>query len=221
MIDLAKINGEFARLDTALRGGQLDLARFRAERRKVLLDFDERASTTTPGATLGSETTRVDPPFELAPAPVASDATSTERSSPPMGMWALGVAALFVLGLSVWWSLKDQAPSAEAAPVTVTAVASAPAPAPAAPTATELPQDVANALVQSAWTNADLSSFLQRWSRLSPESVRAATDDPRIWLLRGQTGERLRDARETESVSSSQATQARTRQLEQVQAAIR
>lgn len=215
MVDLTHINREFERLDTALRGGQLDRVQFRAERRKLLLDFDERASTTTPGATQGSEITRVDPPFEL-PAPAPDTPTPVERAAPPLAMLVmLGSAALVVLALGGWWLLGRE----PGAPPAAMAVAATPASS-EPPAVSELPQDVANTLIQSAWTDADLNSFLQRWSRLPPDAVRAATDDPLIWLLRGQTEQRLRDAREAESVNPSEPAQARTQQLGQVHAAI-
>lgn len=210
MVDLAKINRELSRLDSALRSGQLDLAQFRAERRRILLDFDERASTTQPGATHGSEITQVDPPSPLPVSEPPPFPVEPRRAGLPMGMLGVGFAALIVIGLGAWWFFM-RPPSAPP-----------PASMPAAGTAVgELPQDVAGWLTQSNWTDADLGEFLQRWQRLPPETVRAAADDPRIWLLRGQTEQRLRDARESESVSPSDAAQARTRQLEQIQAAIR
>lgn len=218
MADLARLNQEFARLDGALRSGRLDVQGFRAERRRILLDYDERTSTTTPGAAHAGEITQVDPPFELPRAAAPAVAEPASRAM-PMGMLVIGLALLIVVGLGLWWFLgrapQASTPSAAAAPVTAAAETFV------APAGTELPQDVANTLVQSNWTEADVKEFLDRWSRLAPETVRAATDDPRIWLLRGQTEQRLRDAREAESLDASELAKARRLQLEQIQTAIR
>lgn len=219
MADLTRLNRELARLDGNLRSGRLDVKGFRAERRKLLLDYDERNSTTTPGAARGSEITRVDPPFEL-PAVAPSDPPGAPPASTPMGMRVVTlVAGLIVIGLGSWWFLGR--PPATNVALPAAAPVAAPAESAVAPASADLPQDVANALIQSSWSEADVNEFLERWNRLAPEAVRAATDDPRIWLLRGQTEQRLRDAREAESLDTSELAKARRAQLEQIQAAIR
>lgn len=211
MVDLTKINRELARLDGELRSGRLDVARFRAERRRILLDFDERTSTTLPGATAGAETTLVDPPFELP------DSTSTQAPAAeqipakrglPVGLLLTAVAGLIAAAVAAWWFFGQPSATKSAAST-------------ATPLATELPQDVAGALMQTNWSAADLDVFLQRWQRLPPAAIRAASDDPRIWLLRGETDRRLRDASDAESVDPSDESKARMQKLQDIQAVIR
>lgn len=221
MSEVARLNRELTRLDEALRSGTLDREQFRAHRRKLLLDFEERQTTTTPGAQPSAESTPLDLPPPAQPeraVPLPSPSRETPPESPPrkgsMGKIVLFIVALLVVGLGAWWMFGRSAglgepPSADSAPP------------PAAQSATELPQDVASALMQTAWRQEDLAEFLQRWQRLPPEAVRAASDDARIWLLRGETDQRLRDAREAASIANTPESQQLVQQLEQVQAVIR
>lgn len=225
MSSISHVNRELARLDGELRGGGIDRQSFRNQRRKLLQDFDERQTTTTPAATgAGDEETVVDPPMEVpfdrasSPASPSADPTPAARRSPPMGMAVIGLSGLVVVAIGAWWLLSDRSGAANSNPRAAAPVAAA---APAPNSATELPQNVAAALLETEWTDADVADFLQRWSRVSPEAVNAAKDDARIWLLRGETDRRLRDARDAESVDHSPEAVVRIQQLEQVQAAIK
>lgn len=212
MANLATINQEFARLDSALRSGRLDVAQFRAERRRVLLDFDERTSTTLPGVTTGGETTLVDPPIELPASPTkslsAAEEMPTTKGRLPSGLLLTAVAGLIAAAFFAWWLIGQSSSPKPEATQTV-------------PIATELPQDVAAALMQTSWSAVDVDAFLRRWQRLPPATIHAARDDPRIWLLRGEADRRLRDARDAESVDPTDESKARTQKLEQILEAIR
>ncbi len=228
MNSAAEVNRELTRLDAELRAGGIDRSMFRSKRRKLLLDFEERQTTTTPGVLTGNEVTLVDPPAGLplhlpasAPAPAPSappPEANTPTRSPALGIAVLLIGVLVVLALASWWVFKPK--SAVATTPAVGAPASAPAAA--APIAgAETPQSVASVLLATEWTDADVNGFLQHWRQLSPEAIRSATEDSRIWLLRGETGRRLREAREAESVEHSAELQVRVHQLEQLQATIR
>jgi hypothetical protein len=222
-----KVNRELARLDSELRAGSIDRATFRAQRRRLLLDFEERQTTTQPSdgaaAAAGTETTQVDPPVDAGsfilpePPPVPSEtpAAATKRAGAAIAVYAVG--AILVLGVAGWWFTRpiSQAPPTLPAPVS-----------PSAPAATQsiagadTPQTLAAALAESEWSEADVANFLTRWQQLSPEAIAAATEDSRVWLLRGETGRRLREARETESLEQSVESKARVEQLERVQNAV-
>lgn len=228
MTNAAKVNRELMRLDSELRAGSIDRGTFRSRRRKLLLDFEERQATTTPGALASSETTLVDPPGEMplylppiAAAPEREEAEPEKRGGKPAaGIAMIAIGAVVLLGLAAWWMFKPESelPVVVAAPATA-----APAPAPgAAPIAgADSPQSVASALLATEWTEADIAEFLRSWSTLAPESIVAATEDSRIWLLRGETGRRLRESREAQSIEGSAELHTRVQQLERVQAAIR
>lgn len=212
MANLATMNQELARLDSALRSGSLDVAQFRAERRRVLLDFDERTSTTLPGVTTGGETTLVDPPVEMPASPTmslsAAEVATTRQGRLPIGLILTAVAGLIAAAFAAWWLIGR---SSSLTPEAVQTI----------PASTELPQDVAAALMQTSWSAVDVDAFLQRWQRLPPATVHAARDDPRIWLLRGEADRRLRDARDAESVDPTDESKARTQKLEQILEVIR
>lgn len=224
MSGIGRLNRELGKLDTDLRCGRIDRDRFRAERRRLLLEFEERQTTTTPGADASNVTVpgAITPSVPAAPQgptiavpPHEPVAPASSAGTGRKGLIALCVVVLVLGALAVGWMMRAGSP----APTTPT-VAS-PELAPAAGVDAELPQGVASALMQSQWTDPELADFLTRWQRLPAESVRAAGDDPKIWLLRGETDRRLREAREAESVAPSAESQQRVRQLEQVQAAIR
>lgn len=212
MPGIERINRELARLDSELRANRIDRATFRARRRQLLLDFEERESTTTPGAATGETT----PAASLPVTAGSASAQPPEPSGKSVGLLVTGVAALGVLVLGALWFFgsRDGARLATAArPTATTTETSSADPA--------LPQGVADALMKSAWSTADVDEFLDRWARLSPESISAASDDPRIWLLRGEAEQRLRAAREAESVDSSPETLARSAQLQRLYDVIR
>lgn len=212
MPGIERINRELARLDSELRANRIDRAAFRARRRQVLLDFEERESTTTPGAATTGETT------SAAPSPAIAGSTSAHTREPGGRSAALlvtGIVALSMLVLGAMWFFgsRDGARLATAARLPPATEATSADPA--------MPQGVADTLMKSAWSAADVNEFLDRWARLSPESVNAASDDPRIWLLRGEAEQRLRAAREAESVDSSPEALARSAQLQRLHDAIR
>lgn len=219
MSGVARLNQELTRLDGALRSGTMDRDQFRAQRRKLLLDFEERQITTAPGAQTQSE---VAPP-PTPPAATAQSAAALPSPEPPPSHPRKGtatgkIAVIFLLvaalAFAAWWVIVSGALNGQADSVVA-------APSPAATTTADLPQDVANALMQTAWTSTDLTEFLRRWSQLAPEALSAARDDPRIWLLRGETDRRLRDAREAASIANTPESDQLAAQLEQVQSAIR
>lgn len=225
------LNRELARLDAALRQGRIDRDSFRARRRQILLDFEERQVTTAPGVGASPraenlEPTVVDPHQPAAPlsgraaAPAATiEAAAVPASGPvvsasrPLGLIVTGLGVLIVMGLAGWWLIAKPGPSA-------TPTGSA-APAPAAPMGGDLPQTAAADLMQTEWTDADIEAFLDRWNRMSADALRAAKDDPRIWLLRGETDRRLREANDAHSLDPTPETQLRIRQLERLQSAFR
>jgi hypothetical protein len=225
MNSATEVNRELTRLDVELRAGGIDRSMFRSKRRKLLLDFEERQTTTTPGVLTGNEVTLVDPPAEMplhlpASTPEAASSRSTPPGTTPTRRPALGIAVLVigilvVLALVGWWALKPK-------PTVATTGAPAPTSVAAPPIAgADTPQSIASALLATEWTDADVSDFLQHWRQLSPEAIKSATEDSRIWLLRGETGRRLREAREAESVEHSAELQVRVHQLEQLQETIR
>jgi len=227
MTSANEVNRELTRLDAELRSGGIDRAGFRALRRKLLLDFEERQTTTTPGMLTGNEVTILDAPEELplpAQAPPArpapgkngtADATTQRRPS-ALVLAASAIGVLVVLAIAAWWMFFRPTSSS---PLSNPMAAAAPAAAPLA--GAETPLAIASDLLSTEWTDGDVATFLQRWAQLPPAAVAAVGEDSRIWLLRGETDRRLRDAREAESVDQSSDLQARVQRLEQVQAAIR
>ncbi|HKY22520.1 MAG TPA: hypothetical protein VJM31_15010 [Vicinamibacterales bacterium] len=229
MNSVDRVNRELARLDCELRAGGIDRASFRAQRRQLLLDFEERETTTQPAAGMvpgsGNETTLVDPPNEPEPfvfpepaaaaAPGQSTTPKTKRSIAGIAISAIG--AVVVLAMAGWWFArpKPETPAVLTPPPTAAGPETSPTFAGA-----DTPQSLAAALTESAWTSADVAEFLRRWELLPPEAIAAATEDSRIWLLRGETGRRLREARETASLDESVESQARVQQLELVQKAV-
>lgn len=226
MTSANEVNRELTRLDAELRSGAIDRAGFRAVRRKLLLDFEERQTTTTPGALTGQEVTILDAPEELplpALAPSAqpargkngnADDATRRPSAIVLGISAIGV--LVVLAITAWWMFFRPA-SHSTPPNPMATAASAATPVAEA----ESPLAVASDLLSTEWTDGDVATFLQRWTQLPPAAIDAVSEDSRIWLLRGETDRRLRDAREAESVEQSADLQARVQRLQQVQTAIR
>lgn len=230
MNSVDRVNRELARLDTELRAGGIDRASYRAQRRKLLLDFEERETTTQPGAVdsaaTGTETTLVDPPSEdplpfvlpePAPRAAPTDVPEPGKSRSVVGIAILAIGAVVVIALAGWWFARSRPD--------VSTVTLAPPPAagatPSAPiVGADTPQSLAASLTGSDWTDADLAEFLERWKQLPPAAIEAATEDSRIWLLRGETGRRLREARETESLEQSAESRQRVEQLEMVQNAV-
>lgn len=224
-----KVNRELARLDSELRAGGIDRASFRAQRRRLLLDYEERETTTQPAAVtpsgtgMGSETTLVDPPVEVvpfvppepAPAAARGDVPPSKKSAAGIVVYAIG--AILVLALAGWWFTRPKSDAPARLPSLATSTG---ATAPASIAGADTPQSLAAALTVSTWTDADVTEFLARWKQLSPEAIQAASEDSRVWLLRGETGRRLREARETESIEQSSDARARVEQLEMVQNAI-
>ncbi|TDU31188.1 hypothetical protein DFR24_0547 [Panacagrimonas perspica] len=222
MTSANEVNRELTRLDEKLRSGAIDRAGFRAVRRKLLLDFEERQTTTTPGALTGHEVTILDAPEELplpeqAPlARPAAGAGNTTRRPSAVVLAASAIGVLVVLAIAAWWMFfRPATPSTRPNPTAAAAMAAAPV------AGAETPLTVASDLLSTEWTDGDVATFLQRWTQLPPAAVDAVSEDSRIWLLRGETDRRLRDAREAESVEQSVDLQARVQRLEQVQAAIR
>lgn len=231
MSEVARLNRELMRLDGALRSGSVDREQYRAQRRRLLLDFEERQITTAPGADAAGELSE---PVTV-PGPAAAALPSTPRPAPSpaptaampassadggasrgaaLGKIVIALIVIALLGLAAWWMLGPGASEPAAS-------TSIPVAAPSTPASGDLPQDVATRLTLSAWTSFDLADFQSRWSQLAPDAVRAASDDPRIWLLRGETDRRLREAREAASIANTPESQQRVELLEQVQAAIR
>lgn len=228
MNSVDKVNRELARLDCELRAGGIDRASFRAQRRRLLLDFEERELTTQPAVAVPSrpETTLVDPPIEAvpfalpesAPSPARSEpAESTEKKKSVAGIAVYAIGVILVLALAFWWFARPKSDAPATLPSLPTAAGSK-ANVPIA--GADTPQSLAATLIESEWSDADLTQFLQGWKQLSPEAIQAATDDSRIWLLRGETGRRLREARETESLEQSSESRARVEQLGMVQNAV-
>lgn len=229
MNSVDKVNRELARLDCELRAGGIDRESFRAQRRQLLLDFEERETTTQPAAGLvtgtGREPTLVDQPIDPAPfvfpAPTAeperTQTTAPKKTRSVAGIAISAIGVVVVLALAGWWFAR---PKPEAPAVLM------PPPTAAGPETTPTfvgaytPQSLAAALTESEWTSADVAEFLKRWELLSPEAIAAATEDSRIWLLRGETGRRLREARETASLDQSEESRTRVQQLELVQKAV-
>ena len=231
-----KVNRELARLDTELRAGGIDRATFRAQRRRLLLDFEERATTTQPAAVTAprsepaarTEITLVDDPGDITafvrPTPPAAQPAAPERRDPEpaakksvAGIAIYVAGAIAVLSLAGWWFTR---PNSDA-PATLPSVpTSAGASTPSAITGAQTPQSIAATLTESQWTDTDVANFLAHWNQLSPEAIQSATEDSRIWLLRGETGRRLREARETESLEQSSENRERVEQLELVQRAV-
>ncbi len=227
MNSVDKVNRELARLDCELRAGGIDRASFRAQRRQLLLDFEERETTTQPAAGLvtgtGLEPTLVDQPIDPAPfafpgptaEPERTQATAPKKTRSVAGFAISAIGVVVVLALAGWWFARPKPD----APAVIMPPAAGPETTPTFVGA-YTPQSLAAALTESAWTSADVAEFLKRWELLSPEAIAAATEDSRIWLLRGETGRRLREARETASLDESEISRTRVEQLERVQMAV-
>ncbi len=212
MISTKPFNKALTQLDIALRSGRLDLAEFRARRRQLIADFEDGACTTTPDmriSDLGDAEHTVESDTESRPDSSADVFSSRSRAS--KAPVYTGVAVFLLLAIALGWLLSGGEESqsvhrAEAAD---------------AESSEALPLGAVNALLESQWTDHDIRQFANRWQSFPPEVLRAASDDPRIWLLRGQTKQKLRDARETESLSESEESSARVQLLEQIQDLIR
>ena len=232
MNSVDKVNRELARLDTELRAGGIDRATFRAQRRQLLIDFEERETTTQPSAVTpepvpGAQAEPVvDADADLflpepAPRMPTRDAPAApapkKEKKPIAGIVLYVLGALVVAGLAAWWVLRPKSDAPAALPPTP-AAAGTPASAPIAAATT--PQSLAHALIESQWSDEDLARFLDGWRQLPPEAIQAASEDSRIWLRRGETGRRLREAREVESLEPSAELRSRVEQLELVQSAV-
>lgn len=205
MAGVEQVNHVLKRLDGALRSKRIDLADYRRRRRQLLKDFEDGSSATTPDAVIRD--LNEDDTVER---PRAGGETVTPASEPGRGA-GLAIAATIVglvLLLAGWWLMFGRTEQ--------------PAPSPIATVGTSsLPVDAANQLLASNWTAEDMTAFLDEWARFSPESITAASDDPRIWLLRGEVERRLRSARDTQSLGDSAELAARIQSFEQIQATIR
>jgi hypothetical protein len=227
-----KVNRELARLDTELRAGGIDRATFRAQRRRLLLDFEERETTTQPSTVTpgpfpeAQAETVVDAdaelflpaPTDLPPLDPAPAAPAPKKEKKPVAgivLYALGV--LIVVGLAGWWISRPKSDAPASLPATPTAAGTQKN---AAIVGALTPQSLAAALIESQWSDEDLARFLDGWKQLPPQAIHAASEDSRIWLLRGETGRRLREAREVESLEPSAELRARIERLELVQSAI-
>lgn len=189
----------------------MDVASFRAARRRVLLDYEERQSETTPSAVASrSEGETADARVALESPKNIRAADNAERRVGAKLAAGLAVVVIAALLWTQWPRGKLQAPAA--------------VPAQAAPA--DLPQEAATKLIDSDWRAADIDEFLRRWRQFSPQVLQATSDDSRIWLLRGETETRLRNARDALSLGTSGEAEnrdasERIRQLETVQRVIR
>lgn len=207
-----KANRELARLDAERVRRTIDVATFRAERRRVLLDYEERQSETTPStaaprnSSAASDSRMVRQPD----AAVNADRSAKRRTGLIL---AFGVVIVLVIAGAMWSRTPKGEPQG-------------PVEAPVQAEPANLPQEAATKLIDSEWSAADIDEFLRRWNQFSPQLIQSTTDDSRIWLLRGETETRLRNARDALSLGtageaeSSEASE-RIRQLEAVQKVIR
>ncbi|MGQ0697742.1 MAG: hypothetical protein ACT4PZ_05805 [Panacagrimonas sp.] len=211
-----QVNRELARLDSDLRRRRIDLAAFRAQRRRLLLDFEEHSTTTARGASArmpesvrAPEPDAPTRPFPRRESPAAPGIEDTKPST--QGRSTLVAAVIVAAALVTTWLWLGAAPDDK------------PQEAPLVPQAAsvDLPQDAASALIDSDWSEGDIADFLRRWRKLPPEAIRAAADDPRVWLLRGETETQLRNARDAQSLDQSAGSESRIRQLETLQRVIR
>ncbi|WP_420466516.1 hypothetical protein [Panacagrimonas sp.] len=203
------VNRKLRELDTALAERRIERDRYRFLRRALITEFEEQPAPS-------SEITR---PEAARPESTATTSTGTARPSPSPASLGGGLRPAKVLGIAVggvvvmtaisaaWWALT---PKAEIAPADGTGD-----PAPL------MPQDLARGLMESPWSRSDLTRFQQAWARMPEVSIRAASEDPRMWLLRQEIEHRLRDAREALALQTDERNQERLRQLEEIQNLIR
>lgn len=208
MSDSKGINRALAKLDFALRTQRIDRADFRSRRRQLLEDFEDSSCVTTPEMRLG-ELSSLDPEL-MTKTPKSDSYVNRATTSTPVAPLIAGVAAVGLIAVALWWFFsgrQENLPTDGLASVEHAMTAA--------------PLEAANHLLDSDWSEPELRAFLQRWNTFADEALRAANDDSRLWLLRGETDRRLRAARDTQMLNASNATQARIELLEQVQTAIR
>lgn len=199
------INKKLRELDTALSDRRMEPERYRFLRRTLLAEFAEQPSPageiTRPerAASTSADVTR----------PAESKDSSTSAGIRPGKLLGLIVGGLVVVALisAGWWALS---PKPDVAP-TEGEVDQGPT----------MPQDLARSLMDSPWSRSDLTAFQDAWARMPEASVRAATEDPRMWLLRQEIEHRLRDAGEAVALQPDERNLERVRQLEDIQNLIR
>lgn len=212
MISTEPFNKALTQLDIALRSGRLELAEYRARRRQLITDFEDGACTTTPDMRI-RDLADVEHTVETDLESRRDSSADHSSSSAPASRATVftGVAVFLSLLIAAWWFYSGhEEPQPTNAAEEANAVST-----------DALPLGAVNTLLESQWTESDIRQFANRWQGFSPEIIRAASDDPRIWLLRGQTKQKLRDARETQSLSDSEESSARVQLLEQIQSLIR
>lgn len=207
-------------LDHLVRAGKLSREDYRKVRRKAIAELEDTHAETIPAA-------------RSAP-PAASDETIEQRTVPtppvkpspaepePEGggknklAWVLlAIVAVAAVVAAAVFLPRSKEPAGASPPA-----GGAPAQAPA-PSGPDLPQTLAAQIMKSEWTDADLSDFLARWNAIAPEARRAARDDAGIWLLRGETDRRLREAIDAAALDSTPEAQSRIDRLTALQSAIR
>lgn len=211
MSGIDAINRALTQLDAALRGEKITLQEFRDGRRRLIEDYENGSCTTEPDALvkelIDQDITTENPsasghdPSDHSPVNVAA-----HHSNPGV---LLGLAIVVLIGMIGigWLFLGDD--NSQDNPAQLSGQSPQP-----------LPLAAVNELIDSAWTEQDIEHFLERWKTFDPAAIKAASDDPRLWLLRGEIENRQREARDAKSLGESDEIDARLELIEQLQAAI-
>lgn len=208
------INRKLRELDLELAEHRIDRARYRYLRRELLSGFEAHAADSLPEHTTRPQSTGAtasnDPPASSEPDTGRESSVIVGSALRPTRLLGIAGGVLLVVGAitAAWWAL---APKTDQSP---TGIATLPGGKP-------MPQELASTLMQSDWTADDLSRFEAGWKVIPDVSIRAANEDPRLWLLRQEIEQRLRDAREAVALQDSERNVERVRQLEQIQDLIR
>jgi hypothetical protein len=208
-------------LDVRRRAGSISLADYRKVRRSAIQALEDPHATIPHHAdpvhdetNENSTPTRPLPP-DLPTVPLAVKGGAGQKRI----LWIfVGVGALVTLAVvALLLSGSGDPTPADTAPGGASGSA-APRRAAAGP---DLPQTVADQLMKSEWTDADIATFLSKWNGISPEARRAARDDAGMWLLRGETDRRLHEAVDAAALDPTPEAQSRIDRLTALQAALR
>lgn len=213
MKDLKALNEALTRIDSQYRHGRIDRIEFRRLRREILLGGPPPDSPTRTQSRLLD----ADP---SVPTDVTLDRSAlNDKNSPGQpGTEKAGKGKKRFLGIATTVAMVAllaaggvvflQTESDRAATPATTAEAG---PSPTAALQAELV--IAN-LLNSDWSDDDLNRFLESWSSLPKLSITAAKGKQRIWTLRSQVEQRLREANDAASIDPSEEATRRVNLLE-------
>ncbi len=210
MPGVSAVNRALTRLDGALRSQKISLDEFRSRRARLIQDFEDGSSVTEPEALVED---LVDPDITAEvptrPSPASEVPADVQSRQKNLGVIAAAVIVGIIALLSIGWLMlgRNEPPAAEQTGP--------------ADSAQSLPLEAVNQLLDSHWAPADIEQFLVRWSQFEPAAVNAVRDDPRLWLLRGEIENQLREARDAQSLGEDPELNDRIALIDRLQDAVR